>query len=163
MDFMFELLVPATPAQKLCVSNDTGRFDRELRPALMAQALKELRMQGVEPDVWKVEGLATEEDCRKIVDQAVGSGLDYVGVIILGRGEDRETIKRWITNAAKTPGFVGFAIGRTVWEKSLEEVKAGRMSRSEASEEIAKNYRSFCDLWMQVRKDEQGSSKLRIS
>jgi myo-inositol catabolism protein IolC len=163
MDFMFELLVPATPSQKFCVGNDMGRFDRELRPGLMAQALKELRMQGVEPDVWKVEGLATEEDCRKIVDQAVGSGLDYVGVIILGRGEDRETIKRWITNAAMTPGFVGFAIGRTVWEKSLVKVKEGCISRAEASEEIAKNYKLFCDLWMQVRKDQQGSSRLQVS
>jgi myo-inositol catabolism protein IolC len=163
MDFMFELLVPATPAQRLVVGNDLGRFDRELRPDLMAQAINELRQEGVEPDLWKVEGLGTEKDCRKVASQAVGNRLDFVGVIILGRGENRETIERWITNAAKTRGFVGFAVGRTVWEKSLLKVKEGLMSTTDASAEIAKNFKSFCDLWMQVRESEVDPTEVLVS
>jgi hypothetical protein len=64
----------------------------------------------------------------------------------------------WIINAAKTSGFVGFAIGRTVWEKSLLKVERGQLSPQEASEEIAKNFKSFCDLWLQVRHGKEESA-----
>jgi myo-inositol catabolism protein IolC len=149
--FLFELLVPPTPAQALQMSGDSQRFDRELRPSLMATAIEDLQNLGVEPALWKVEGLATEEDCRKIVEQAQRKNRDRVGLIILGRGENGETIKTWITNAAKTPGFVGFAIGRTVWESSLIKVKSKQISPIAASKEIATNFKSFCDLWTRVR------------
>jgi myo-inositol catabolism protein IolC len=151
IQFLFELLVPPTPAQSLKTSGDSRWFDHELRPLLMAAAMDELQMQGVEPDLWKVEGLATEADCRKIVKQAQSKDRDQVGVIILGRGENSETVKNWITNAARTSGFVGFAVGRTVWENSLIKVKKKQLSPVAAIEEIAKNFKTFCDLWTQER------------
>src|SRR5688572_19853982 len=49
--FLFELLVPAEPAQLESVGGDEDRFDKELRPALMLQAIRDCHERGVEPDV----------------------------------------------------------------------------------------------------------------
>ena len=52
------------------------------------RAIEELQDAGVEPDVWKVEGLDRREDCENIVAVAHRGGRDQVGCIILGRGEN---------------------------------------------------------------------------
>jgi 5-dehydro-2-deoxygluconokinase len=54
----------------------------------MAETIQQLQDAGVEPDVWKIEGLDRREDCEKIVAVARQGGRDKVGCIILGRGED---------------------------------------------------------------------------
>ena len=149
--FLFELLVPATPAQLAQLDGDPYRYDRELRPTLMVKTLKELQTCGVEPDIWKVEGLHTTADYAKIVEQARINGRNDVALIVLGRGEDKETIKKWLSLAAQVPGFHGFAIGRTVWENPLKKVKQGRISASDASKIIAAEYRFFCNLWITAK------------
>jgi 5-dehydro-2-deoxygluconokinase len=150
--FMFELLVPATKEQLTSVGGDTGRYDRELRPSLMSQAMKQLQDYGIEPDVWKLEGIETPDDSRKVANQARVGGRDHVGVIVLGRGENAEKVKLWLTTAAKIPGLIGFAVGRTIFWEPLKGVKDGKHSREDAVNQIAKNYKGFCDLWSQARK-----------
>src|SRR5260370_15929836 len=118
---MFELLVPAEKAQLDRVNGDKKAYDLEIRPGLMAQAIEQLQDAGVEADVWKIEGLDRREDCEKIVEVAHRKGRDKVGCIILGRGEDDKKVYEWLTTAAKVPGFIGFAVGRTVfWEPLIE-------------------------------------------
>src|SRR5919197_1898865 len=51
--FLFELLVPAELAQLERVGGDADRYDKELRPDLMLQAIRVLQDDGVEPDIWK--------------------------------------------------------------------------------------------------------------
>ena len=63
--FLFELLVPATAAQLDQVAGDEHAYDRDLRPALVVRTLAELQDAGVEPDIWKVEGLEAREDCAR--------------------------------------------------------------------------------------------------
>ncbi len=67
---MFELLVPAEAEQLKKVNGDKSTYDIKIRPALMVETITELQDEGVEPDVWKVEGLDRREDCEKVV-QAV--------------------------------------------------------------------------------------------
>ncbi|MBV9443817.1 MAG: DUF2090 domain-containing protein, partial [Acidobacteriaceae bacterium] len=55
--FMFELLVPAEDAQLARLNSDKKKYDLELRPGLMVEAIRQLQDGGVEPDVWKIEGL----------------------------------------------------------------------------------------------------------
>jgi len=50
--FMFELLVPAEKSQLQRLGGDKKAYDLELRPRLMAEAIRELQDAGVEPDVW---------------------------------------------------------------------------------------------------------------
>jgi len=64
--FMFELLVPATEAQMAGVRQDKEAYDLQVRPRLMMQALSALQEAGIEPDVWKIEGLARREDCERM-------------------------------------------------------------------------------------------------
>ncbi len=119
---MFELLVPAEKAQLQRLNDDKKAYDLELRPRLMVGAIRELQDAGVEPDVWKIEGLDRREDCERIVAIARRGGRDRVGCIILGRGEDENKVREWLTIAAGVPGFIGFAVGRTdFWEPLVGE------------------------------------------
>ncbi len=151
LKFMFELLVPASPEQLTSVGGDVSRYDKELRPALMAQAMKQLQDFGVEPDVWKLEGIETPEDSKKVAAQARLGGRTHVGVIVLGRGENAEKVKHWLSTAAKVPGLIGFAVGRTIFWEPLKSLKDGKQSREQAIDQIAENYKGFCDLWTQAR------------
>jgi myo-inositol catabolism protein IolC len=145
--FMFELLVPAEPAQLERAKGDKHVYDRELRPQLMRRAIEELQDAGIEPDVWKIEGLERREDCERVVAVARRDGRDRVGCIILGRGEDDRKVREWLTAAAGVPGFVGFAVGRTVFWDPLAGWRENRTTREAAVAEIARRYRGFADIF----------------
>src|SRR5262249_25017006 len=53
--FMFELLVPAEKAQLDRVKGDKKKYDLEVRPGLMVQAIQQLQDAGVEEAGWKLE------------------------------------------------------------------------------------------------------------
>jgi 5-dehydro-2-deoxygluconokinase len=154
--FMFELIIPATPEQLESVQNNLARFDQELRPQLMVAAMKQIQNFGIEPDLWKVEGLESPEGCHRVADQARAGHRNQVGVIILGRGENTEKVKQWISTAAKIPCFIGFAVGRTLFWESLKGVKLGMTSEKEASDQIAHHYRELCELWTKNRNQGMG-------
>jgi myo-inositol catabolism protein IolC len=101
--FLFELLVPAEPHQLEAVGGDTGRYDTEVRPGLMLRSLAELQEAGVEPDIWKIEGLDRREDCRRISDQARSGGRDGVGLVVLGRGADGAKVHHWLRQGPGCP------------------------------------------------------------
>ena len=145
--FMFELLVPPEKAQLDEVKGDKKTYDLELRPGLMVEAIRELQGAGVDPDVWKIEGLDRAEDCQKIVAAARAGGRDHVDCIVLGRGEDERKVREWLGIAAKVPGFIGFAVGRTVFWDALVAWRAKTVTREQAVAQIAGRYREFVDLF----------------
>src|SRR6201995_5271606 len=67
--FLFELLVPAEQAQLDAVGGDSDRYDAELRPELMRQAIEQIQAAGVEVDIWKIEGVDKREDAEMLVKQ----------------------------------------------------------------------------------------------
>jgi 5-dehydro-2-deoxygluconokinase len=145
--YMFELLVPATPAQLQQVGGDRKDYDRERRPALMVNAIRELQEAGVEPDVWKLEGLDRREDCVHVAETARRDGRTDVGCIILGRGEDEARVHTWLTTAAGVPGFIGFAVGRTTFWDPLIAWREQKSSREVAVAEIARRYGQWVDVF----------------
>ncbi|MDB6172145.1 MAG: hypothetical protein JWL59_1456 [Chthoniobacteraceae bacterium] len=145
--FMFELLVPPEKAQSDGLKGDTEAYDLKVRPRLMVQAIEQLQDSGVEPDVWKIEGLDHREDCEKIVSAAHRDGRDQVGCIILGRGEDDNRVHEWLTTAAGVKGFIGFAVGRTVFWTPLVNLRANRIPRESAVAEISGRYREFAAIF----------------
>jgi myo-inositol catabolism protein IolC len=149
--FMFELLVPPEKEELEEVHGDKGAYDREIRPRLMVAAILQLQEAGVEPDVWKIEGLDRGEDCAQMVAAARRNGRDKVGCIILGRGENDEKVGEWLTTAAQVPGFIGFAVGRTVFWEPLVDWRAEKTSREAAVAEIARRYRQFVEVFEQGR------------
>ncbi|HTU17535.1 MAG TPA: DUF2090 domain-containing protein [Gemmataceae bacterium] len=148
--YMFELLVPAQPDQLQRLGNDKKAFDLQLRPSLMVQAIHELQDTGVEPDVWKIEGIERKEDCQKVVAAVRRAGREKVGCIVLGRGEDDQKVRQWLTTAAGVPGFIGFAVGRTTFWKALVDYRAGEITRDAAVSQIAASYRAWVDLFESV-------------
>jgi 5-dehydro-2-deoxygluconokinase len=145
--FMFELLVPPRPDQLQRLGNDKKAYDLQLRPALMVQAIHELQDSGVEPDVWKIEGIDRKEDCQKVVAAARRAGRDKVGCIVLGRGEDEQHVRQWLATAAAVPGFIGFAVERTTFWDPLVDYRANRITREAATARIAASYREWVDLF----------------
>jgi 5-dehydro-2-deoxygluconokinase len=117
----------------------------------MTIGFDELRDVGVEPDVWKIEGLDRREDCEAIVAAARRGGRDRVGCIVLGRGEDDDKVREWLTTAAGVPGFIGFAVGRTDFWEPLVSWRAKRATREHAVAEIARRYREFVDVFEEAR------------
>ncbi len=149
--FMFELLVPAEKSQLDRLKGDKKAYDVELRPRLMVETIREFQDAQVEPDVWKIEGLDRRDDCEKIVAVARRGGRDNVGCIILGRGENDQKVREWLTIAATVEGFIGFAVGRTSFWDSLINMRAKKITREDAVAQIAGRYREFVDIFDKAR------------
>jgi myo-inositol catabolism protein IolC len=161
--FMFELLVPPTPAQLQCAGGDREVFDREVRPALMIRAIHALQDAGVEPDVWKIEGLATVGDAEKLVAAARRDGRDGVSCIVLGRGADDAGVEAWLKIAASVSGFIGFAIGRTTFWDAVAADRAQTSSRAAAVATIATKLRTWVDVFERARADGRDRSSRGLS
>lgn len=146
--FLIEPLIIATPEQLSRVSGDKSRYDKELRPDLTVGMIHELHHGGIEPDIWKLEGMENEVDYKKVVEAAQSRGREEVGVIILGRGENKEHVEKWIYTGAKVVGVNGFAVGRTVFWEALVAYKNGSFTKDEARDEIAKNFVHFYTLFI---------------
>jgi 5-dehydro-2-deoxygluconokinase len=149
---MLELLVPPTAEQNERVKGNQDVYDKKLRPALMAAAMTELRDRGVEPDVWKIEGLDHGDDCLEIVKTAQRHGRNEVGCIVLGRGSNEEKVIEWLTIAAKVPGFTGFAVGRTSFWDPLVALRDGKVDREKAVEEIASRFMKWTQIFVNAKK-----------
>lgn len=145
--FMFELLVPAEKSQLDRLNGDRRAYDVEVRPHLMVGAMKELQDAGVEPDIWKIEGLDRRTDCQRIVAAARRDGRENVGCILLGRGEDGKKVHDWLVTASSVSGFIGFAVGRTSFWDALVSWRAGKITRQQAVHDIAVRYCEFTEIF----------------
>jgi len=146
--FLFELLVPATERQLDRVGGDSERFDAELRPELMARAIGEIQDAGIEVDVWKIEGVDAREDAEMLAERTrSGAGRERVVCVVLGRGASTEKVEHWLQAAAPVDGFVGFAIGRSIWWDALKGWLSEELDRSAAAAQIAENYLHFIDIY----------------
>jgi myo-inositol catabolism protein IolC len=146
--FLFELLVPAEPAQLEQVGGDTDRYDAELRPELMRRAIQDIQDFGVEVDIWKIEGVDAREDAEMLARQArTGPGRENVVCVLLGRGASDQKVEHWLQQAAPVEGFVGFAIGRSIWWDALKGFLAGDLEREAAAEQIAEKYLRFIKVY----------------
>ncbi|MGA2924949.1 MAG: DUF2090 domain-containing protein [Solirubrobacteraceae bacterium] len=147
--FLFELLVPATEAQLASFEGETDRYDAELRPELMRQAIEAIQNAGVEVDVWKIEGVDERADAAMLAEQTRVGGRDGVTCVLLGRGASDEKVDQWLEQAAPVEGFVGFAIGRSIWWDALKGFLGKDLDREAAASQIADNYLRFVKVYEQ--------------
>ncbi|MDX6687796.1 MAG: hypothetical protein QOF86_3924 [Baekduia sp.] len=154
--FLFELLVPAEPAQLESVGGDTDRYDAELRPELMRKAIEAIQDFGIEVDIWKIEGVDERADAERLAQQTrKGEGRDNVVCVLLGRGASDAKVDQWLRAAAPVEGFIGFAIGRSIWWDALKAFLDGSLEREDAASKIADNYLRFIKVYDEA---EQGAS-----
>jgi 5-dehydro-2-deoxygluconokinase len=145
--FLFELLVPAEDAQLEQVGGDTDRYDAELRPDLMRRAIEDIQDYGIEVDIWKIEGVDERSDCEMLAQTTRRDGRDGVVCVLLGRGANDEKVDHWLTQAAPVDGFVGFAIGRSIWGDALKQFLGGSLDRETAAKQIGDNYTRFVRVY----------------
>jgi len=149
--FLFELLVPAEEAQLQAVDGDPERYDAELRPELMRRAIADIQDAKIEVDIWKIEGVDERSDCEMLVAQARKGGRDGVVCVVLGRGADDAKVDHWLTQAAPVDGFVGFAIGRSIWWEPLKAYVDGKIDRAAGARKIAENYLRFVAVYERAK------------
>jgi len=145
--YLFELLVPATAGQVEAAGGDEDRWDSQERPKVMRAAIEALQAAGVEPDIWKIEGIDRREDCEMISATARAGGREGVACVVLGRGADDAKVDHWLKMGSGVPGYIGFAIGRSIWWDPLKAFVDGNLGREEAAKQIAANYRRFIDVY----------------
>jgi myo-inositol catabolism protein IolC len=146
--FLFELLVPATDDQLAAVDGSTERYDAELRPELMRRAIETIQNAGIEVDVWKIEGVDDRSDAELLATQArTGPGREGVTCVLLGRGASTEKVEQWLEVAAPVEGFIGFAIGRSIWWDALKGFLDETLSREDAAATVADNYLHFVTIY----------------
>jgi 5-dehydro-2-deoxygluconokinase len=146
--FLFELLVPATEEQLASVDGDTDRYDAELRPELMRRAIEAMQNAGVEVDIWKIEGVDERSDAEMLAEQTrSGEGRENVVCVLLGRGASNEKVEHWLRVAAPVEGFIGFAIGRSIWWDALKGFLDKDIERDAAAHQIADNYLHFVQVY----------------
>ena len=148
---MFELLVPATKAQMQRVKADKDAYDLQIRPEMMLATMHALQDAGIEPDVWKIEGLDRRDDCARVVQTAQRGGRSDVGCIVLGRGADEKKVVGWLEIAASVPGYIGFAVGRTTFWDAVAAYEANTVTRQEAVSRIARRYREWAAIFLRAR------------
>ncbi|MDR5683271.1 MAG: DUF2090 domain-containing protein [Armatimonadota bacterium] len=151
--FLFELLVPPEEHQLAQVGGDRARYDRELRPDLMVTAIAELQAAGVEPDVWKIEGIDRRDDCERIAAQVTSGRRDDVACVVLGRGADENAVVHWLQQGAGVRGYVGFAIGRTIWSDAVKGYLEGSVDREGAADRIANNYLRMIEVYRNAARE----------
>jgi myo-inositol catabolism protein IolC len=149
--FLFELIVPATSKQMAELGGSKEKYDQEMRPKLMVEAMKQIQDARVEPSIWKLEGVEKLSDAEAAVKQAQ-RGWRKTAIVTLGRGESKEQVQKWLKVGAKIPGIIGFAVGRTIFLEPLVEYKEGKIKKDASIEKIAQNYYEFSSLWLNERK-----------
>jgi myo-inositol catabolism protein IolC len=145
--FLIEPLVPASEAQLKTLKDDKHRYDTELRPSLTARMITEMQNAGVEPDIWKIEGMFDTEDYATVVTAARQGGRNHVGVISLGRNETDEVVEVWLKMGAMTPGVIGFAVGRTIFLNALMKFRSKEFTQDQAVQEIAERFVHFYNVF----------------
>jgi myo-inositol catabolism protein IolC len=149
--FLFELLVPAEDSQLQAVDGDPDRYDAELRPELMRRAIAAIQDAKIEVDIWKIEGVDERSDCEMLVAQARTGGRDDVKCVVLGRGADDAKVDQWLQAAAPVDGYIGFAIGRSIWWDPLKAYVDGKIDRASGARKIAENYLRFVAVYERAK------------
>jgi myo-inositol catabolism protein IolC len=146
---LYELLVPGTGDQLAAAGHDQYRFDRDVRPALVVRVIADNQAHGVEPALWKVEGLETVEAGAQVAAQAKAGGRT-ADLIVLGRDAPEDRLVHWLRVASSVPAFAGFAIGRSIWEDVIRDYAASERDEPAAAaarHAIAERYLRFARSW----------------
>ncbi len=139
VQLLFELLVIPTAGQLAACGGSKAAFDNHLRPQLTAKSIEEIVKAGIEPAIWKLEGVDTAQQAKMVFGTA-RMLTPAARIIVLGRGETLERVKQWIDVGASTEGVVGFAVGRTIFSAPLEAYANGKIGSATAVGRMAATY-----------------------
>ena len=143
---MLELQVLPTDTQ--LEQHGREAFIRDIRPGLMRQAIADFHGHGANPDVWKVEPLPDLAEYSSIVSAIRSDGRSHAVAVVLGGGASIEDVDASIELSAGVDGFVGFAVGRSVWADGIEQKARGEISAAEATKLIGETFLHFVQVYV---------------
>jgi myo-inositol catabolism protein IolC len=146
---LYELLVPGTDAQLEQAGRNADIYDHDIRPGLVVRVIADNQAHGVEPTLWKVEGLETVVSAQLVADQA-RVGDRTTDLIVLGRDAPADRLDHWLEVASQVDAFVGFAIGRSIWEDAVRDYEAsdrGATAAERVRAQVAERYLGFVTQW----------------
>ena len=143
---MLELIVPGTPDQ-IEAAGGTAAYEADARPRLIRTAMETIQAAGIEADVWKIEGIDRRDDCEMVAEQSRAGEREGVGCVVLGSGADGARVDHWLRTASGVPGYLGFAIGRSIWQDPISRYLDGSLDRDAAAERIATAYLRCIDVF----------------
>jgi myo-inositol catabolism protein IolC len=147
--WLVELLVPATRAQ-LAEHEDQASYDTHVRPGLTVKVIGTLSAAGVHPGIWKLEGYETAEGAEEVLAAVSAAGSPPCACIVLGRNAPKHQVDHWLDVAAPLEGYVGFAIGRSIWDEAIADYVAGKAGRKHTETQIAERYRHFIKRYLKA-------------
>lgn len=112
----------------------TGKGSREKQMATMMQEMQRI---GIRPSVWKLEGLDSSAAWKRI------RKITSCPIIVLGRAGTKKEVDAWLIAGAKSGVTNGLAVGRTIFQKPLQDLIAKKIDRETAVGRIAKNYLGY--------------------
>lgn len=145
--FLLEILISPTDSQSKDCNEDSNIYDNQVRPNLTVKVIEELQNANVEPDIWKIEGMESEDSYKIVTLQTRKDERGDVGIVILGRAENQDKVERWIKSGSKIRGIIGFAVGRTIFWKPLVDYKNGNIEKEKAIELISDGFLHFYHIF----------------
>ena len=103
----------------------------------MRRAIHEFQDAGVEPDVWKLEGLGRKADCEGVA--ATARRGDAIRPAAWSSARARMRPRSMLATAADVPAFIGFAVGQS-WDP-LVALRDGTLTHEAAVAAVARRFR----------------------
>ncbi|HNV97115.1 MAG TPA: DUF2090 domain-containing protein [bacterium] len=113
------------------------------------RAVEEILSYGIFPLIWKIEGYEKKSDWHDIIN-SIKIYQKNPKIIMLGRGESKNLIKKWIKSAKEFSDIIGFAVGRTIFLDAVKDFYRKKITRESAIKKIAKNYEEIINLWTKI-------------
>ena len=135
--------------QLASVGGDTDRYDAELRPELMRRAIEETQDFGMRGRHLEDRGRRRPRG-RRDARRADPRGRGPRGRRLRRCSAAAPATRRSTTGCARprrVEGFIGFAIGRSIWWDALKGFLDGALEREAAAAQIAENYLRFIRVY----------------
>ena len=85
--------------------------------------------------------------CRSPSSSAA-TAATTVSCVVLGRGASDEKVDEWLRAGSGLPGYIGFAIGRSIFGEAVKALASGEGFDGEAgAESIASKYLRFIAVY----------------
>jgi myo-inositol catabolism protein IolC len=133
-DYLVEIIINQSEESTRSRISKEGLFPE------LKSTITELSDAGVNPAVWKIEGLDSEDHTKQIGELKIFEQLNSQ-LIVLGSGASLEAVQNWVGNAAKAPNYSGFAVGRSVWQAPIGKYLEGNVNASQLITEVAGNFK----------------------
>lgn len=132
------------------------RWETEIRPVALLQAICELQDAGVEPDIWAIEPplestAAATVAAQVHVDDRTSTGMLFVVANDPTVVPDDPTHLEIVRLAARTPGVTGLLVGPGAYCDTLTLYHKGIIDRDTAVGHISSNVRAFTSIFTDAK------------